>query len=62
MVRLRTYPSIAYSGRLATDPLNTLPQTEVQMVAGAGSQTNNCGGGPCDRWGDYTAMSLDPVR
>ena len=54
------FPSIAYSGRLATDPLNTLPQTEVQMVAGAGSQTNNCGGGSCDRWGDYTAMTLDP--
>jgi hypothetical protein len=55
------YPSIAYSGRLATDPLNTLPQTEVQMIAGSGSQTNNCGGAPCDRWGDYSAMSLDPA-
>ena len=55
------FPSIAYSGRLATDPLNTLPQTEVQMVAGAGSQTNNCGGAPCGRWGDYSAMTLDPA-
>jgi hypothetical protein len=55
------FPSIAYSGRLATDPLNTLPQTEVQLIAGAGSQTNNCGGAPCHRWGDYTAMSVDPV-
>jgi hypothetical protein len=57
------YPSIAYSGRLATDPLNTLPQTEVQMIAGSGSQTNTCpiGGAPCDRWGDYSAMSLDPA-
>jgi Bacterial Ig-like domain (group 3) len=55
------FPSIAYSGRLATDPLNTLPQTEVQLIAGAGSQTNTCGGGPCDRWGDYSAMSVDPV-
>jgi Big-like domain-containing protein/F5/8 type C domain-containing protein len=55
------FPSIAYSGRLATDPPNTLPQTEVQMIAGAGSQTNTCGGGPCDRWGDYSAMSVDPV-
>jgi hypothetical protein len=55
------YPSIAYSGRLATDPANTLPQTEVQMVAGAGSQNNVCGGVPCDRWGDYSAMSLDPA-
>ncbi|MEO8741086.1 MAG: hypothetical protein ABI537_15460 [Casimicrobiaceae bacterium] len=54
------FPSIAYSGRLATDPPNTLPQTEVQLIAGGGSQTNNCGGGPCDRWGDYTAMAIDP--
>lgn len=55
------FPSIAYSGRLATDPLNVLPQTEVQLVAGQGSQTNNCGGAPCHRWGDYTSMSLDPA-
>jgi len=58
---LPNFPSIAYSGRLATDPPNTLPQTEVQLIAGAGSQTNTCGGGPCDRWGDYSAMSVDPV-
>jgi hypothetical protein len=31
------------------------------MTAGAGSQINNCGGGPCDRWGDYSAMSIDPA-
>ncbi len=56
------FPSIAYSGRLATDPLNTLPQTEVQLVAGLGSQTTTCGGTtPCERWGDYTAMSVDPA-
>jgi hypothetical protein len=55
------FPSIAYSGRLASDPLNTLPQSEVQLIAGAGSQTNNCGGSPCDRWGDYSAMSVDPA-
>jgi hypothetical protein len=55
------FPSIAYSGRLASDPLNTLPQTEVQLIAGGGSQTNNCGGAICHRWGDYTAMSVDPA-
>ena len=55
------YPSIAYSGRLATDPLNTLPQAEVQLVAGGGSQRNNCGGSPCTRWGDYSSMSVDPA-
>jgi len=56
------YPSISYAGRLAGDPLNTLPQTEVQLIAGAGSQTNNCGGAPCHRWGDYTAMAVDPTN
>ena len=55
------FPGIAYSGRLATDPPNTLPQTEIPLVAGAGSQTNNCGGAVCHRWGDYTAMSVDPA-
>jgi len=55
------FPSIAYSGRLSSDPPGSLSQTETQLVAGAGSQTNNCGGAPCTRWGDYTAMSVDPV-
>lgn len=54
------FPSIKYSGRLATDPLNMLPQTEVQLVDGSGSQVNNCGGDPCQRWGDYSALSVDP--
>ncbi|MBW8878513.1 MAG: S-layer homology domain-containing protein [Acidobacteria bacterium] len=57
------FPSIAYSGRLAGDALNNLPQTETQLIAGSGSQTNNCGNPSalCNRWGDYTAMSIDPV-
>jgi hypothetical protein len=54
------FPSIAYSGRLATDPPNTLLQGEVQLAAGGGSQTNSCGGTRCHRWGDYSAMSVDP--
>jgi hypothetical protein len=53
------FPSIAYAGRLATDPLNQLSQGETQLVAGGGSQRNSCGG-PCTRWGDYSAMSIDP--
>jgi len=32
------FPSIVYSGRLAGDALNTLPQTETQLIAGNGSQ------------------------
>ena len=55
------FPSIAYSGRLVSDPANMLPQTETLLVAGLGSQTNTCGGTTCDRWGDYTAMSVDPA-
>jgi hypothetical protein len=54
------FPSLAYAGRLAIDPASTLPQTEVQLVAGAGSQTHSCGGAPCSRWGDYSSMSVDP--
>jgi len=40
--------------------LNNLPQTETVLAAGADSQTNNCGSGPCARWGDYSSMSIDP--
>jgi Domain of unknown function (DUF4214) len=54
------FPSIAYSGRLAGDTLNQLPQTETQLIAGSGSQTGNCGGAPCTRWGDYSSISVDP--
>jgi hypothetical protein len=50
------YPSIRYAGRLATDPLNTLPQAEVEIIAGSGVQTHSAA-----RWGDYSAMSVDPV-
>ena len=55
------FPSIAYSGRLVGDPLNQLSQGETQLIAGLGSQRNTCGGKPCIRWGDYTAMSVDPA-
>ena len=50
------FPSIAYAGRLATDPPGTLAQGEATMFAGTGVQqaTSN-------RWGDYTNMSLDPA-
>ncbi len=55
-----TKPAIKYAGRLATDPVNTFSQTEQVLIQGAGTQTGNCGGGPCARWGDYSAMSLAP--
>jgi hypothetical protein len=56
-----TNPDIRYAGRLAKDPLNTLPQTETTMLSGVtrGTQTGNCGA-TCIRWGDYSAMTIDP--
>ncbi len=51
-----THPSIRYTGRLASDPANTLPQGEATLIAGGGSQGHSSG-----RWGDYSSMSVDPV-
>ena len=53
-------PGIKYAGRLAGDLVNTLPQTETTLIQGLGTQVGSCGG-TCTRWGDYSAMSLDPV-
>jgi uncharacterized repeat protein (TIGR01451 family) len=53
------FPAIKYAGNLATDPLDTISQTEVSLINGTGTQLGNCGG-TCTRWGDYSAMSLDP--
>ena len=50
-----TYPSIAYAGRLAGDPPNTLGQGEARMFNGSGSQT-----GSLSRWGDYSMLTTDP--
>ena len=50
------FPAIRYAGRLATDPLNQLPQTETSLIEGTLSQT-----GGATRWGDYSAMSVDPT-
>ncbi|HKB66479.1 MAG TPA: fibronectin type III domain-containing protein [Pyrinomonadaceae bacterium] len=49
-------PQIRYAGRLAGDPVDTLPQAEVTLFAGTGSQTGTNG-----RWGDYSDMTIDPV-
>ncbi|HMA33729.1 MAG TPA: hypothetical protein VKY74_04545, partial [Chloroflexia bacterium] len=50
------YPSIRYTGRLASDPLGTLPQGEATLMAGSGSQT-----GTANRWGDYSDLTVDPT-
>jgi hypothetical protein len=49
------YPAIRYAGRLSTDALGTLNQTEQTMFAGTGAQKSY------NRWGDYASMSVDPV-
>jgi hypothetical protein len=56
-----TYPSLYYAGRLAGDTLNTLAQGEAVMLAGTAPQNVTCGGSACTRWGDYSAMTVDPI-
>lgn len=53
-------PVINYAGRLSTDSTNSITQTEQTLIAGTGSQSGNCGSSSCERWGDYSAMTLDP--
>jgi hypothetical protein len=48
------FPAIRYAGRLSTDAINSLPQTETSMIEGTGSQNSST------RWGDYSTMTLDP--
>jgi MBG domain (YGX type)/Carboxypeptidase regulatory-like domain len=58
-----TKPAIKYAGRLASDPVNTFSQAEQVLIQGAGTQKGNCNGtagSGCTRWGDYSAMTLDP--
>jgi uncharacterized repeat protein (TIGR01451 family) len=49
-------PSIYYTGRLAGDTINTLPQGEAIIITGSGNQTH-----PAGRWGDYSMMAVDPT-
>jgi len=53
-------PAIRYAGRLAGDPVNSITQTETSLIEGTGTQSGNCGSSTCTRWGDYSAMTLDP--
>jgi len=50
------HPEIHYTGRLATDPVNSMTQGENSIIDGAGSQT----GQSLARWGDYSALTVDP--
>ena len=55
------FPSIRYAGRLAGDAANTLGQGETSLIEGAGFQCCLFSDGSTNtRWGDYSAMSIDP--
>ena len=49
------FPGIRYTGRLANDPLGTMPLGEGTIINGSGVQTTTN-----SRWGDYTSMNIDP--
>jgi hypothetical protein len=50
------HPQIRYTGRLGTDPINTMTQGEGHIFDGPGSQVSTS-----NRWGDYSDMTVDPV-
>ena len=49
------YPSIRYSYRTPSDPLGKMGSEQL-LLSGAGAQQRTL-----NRWGDYSAMSVDPV-
>ena len=48
------YPGLRYTGRLASDPLGTMPQGETTLISGSAANGSN-------RYGDYSAMGVDPA-
>ncbi len=52
----KLFPSIRYASRLASDPPGGLFQGEATLQKGGGSQQSDT-----SRWGDYSALSVDPV-
>src|SRR5260370_17314160 len=48
---------IAWTGRLAGDASGAMTQGEATIINGGGSQS---GGQGLTRWGDYSAMRIDP--
>jgi hypothetical protein len=49
------YPAIRYTGRVPSDPLGTM-ESENSILEGTGAELSGNG-----RWGDYSAMTVDPV-
>ena len=52
----KIFPGIGYAGRHFDDPISTLPRGENIIFNGTNSQTGGFG----QRWGDYSALSVDP--
>jgi hypothetical protein len=50
------FPSIFYTGRNAGSPLGTMPLGEASIFTGTSAAAPSG-----SRWGDYTAMDVDPV-
>lgn len=48
-------PTVRFTGRTPSDPAGTM-ETETNVVTGTGVQEATS-----DRWGDYSAMQVDPV-
>jgi hypothetical protein len=48
-------PAIRYAGRLNGEMLGALPQSETSLIESTGVQVG------ASRWGDYSAMSVDPL-
>ena len=55
------YPGIRYTGRRFDDLPGLMPQGEKIILNGTNSQGNGDGTVDPQRWGDYSAMSVDPV-
>ena len=52
------FPGIRYTGRRFDDPLDLIPQGERVIRNGTNAQLQGLGA----RWGDYSALSVDPAN
>jgi hypothetical protein len=50
-----SFPSVAWTGRLAGDPPGTMPQGEAVIAVGTAAQTTQ------SQWGSFSSMNIDPV-
>jgi hypothetical protein len=50
------HPGVRYTGRVPTDAAGTL-EAENTVISGGGSQNQQL-----TRWGDYSALTIDPVN